>query len=298
MIDLIRQVIAAKLPGLLNGSAETISFLKYSTPTSGRKRGDKVLLFGFKPNEATPFLCVKTVRDYGGGGEVVRRNFLNLTKLNALVTGGPAAALFSRPLYLHDDGENIFSLESASLGRRVVLNQPRLEVVVDQYIAFQAWLAQSGQALESGEVLAQEIFSRVDLSAQGLLTLKDFLNFASLAAVKLPRLLQHGDLSPDNVLLTADKTLSIVDCDFAGFTDFPGFDLFSLFYRLNPRGTTALCQQYWPKYFQQIKALVPINAYPDLLFLCYFLEGAVRKAESSNLKSAPQIIAGFNRFFS
>jgi len=52
--------------------------------------------------------------------------------------------------------------------------------------------------------------------------------------VMLPKLIQHGDLTEDNILFEYGE-MHIIDYDFVNVTDLPGFDLFGLLNRYNSR---------------------------------------------------------------
>ena len=122
MIKLINKTIASELSGVLGGKDTQLSFLKYSTPNSGKNLDDKVIFLVFKSGAKEPFLCVKTVRNYSSKGRVVE-NFNSLKKLNELTYGSEHQNLFAKALYLYDDGENVFSIEPACKGRKTKLDE-------------------------------------------------------------------------------------------------------------------------------------------------------------------------------
>src|SRR3989344_5334670 len=110
MIKLFEKVIKEHLAKYLAEDNLPLSYLKFSTVTSGSGLNDKVIFLVFKNHESSPFLCIKTVRNYGAK-HAISRNFNNLKKLNTLTRESAHAQLFAEALYLYDDGENIFCIE-------------------------------------------------------------------------------------------------------------------------------------------------------------------------------------------
>ena len=292
MMQLINKTIIDKLPDLINGAGESLELLKYSTPTSGKSLNDKVIFFVFKPREKVPFLCVKTVRSYDAK-ETIVRNFDNLKKINTLTASSPYFDLFAQALYLHDDGENIFSIETICPGKRIKLNKKKLSFVVAEYIGFQEYLAKnSSESVSDIKDFVKEIISKSKLKELDQQKLLQFTETLPLDNVKLPRLIQHGDVTEDNILLSK-KRLCIIDYDFVGVTDLPGFDLFGLFSRFNQSEVKELCYKYFPKYFSRIDVDVESNKYKGLLFLYFLIERILRKPHPLENESAEKIISDF-----
>ncbi|MBT6048115.1 MAG: phosphotransferase [Candidatus Scalindua sp.] len=292
MMQLIHKTIVDKLPDLVDGAGGPLSFLKYSTPTSGKSLNDKVIFFVFKPREKVPFLCVKTVRSYDAR-EIIIRNFDNLKKINTLTASSPYFDLFAQALYLHDDGENIFSIETICPGKRIKLNKKKLSFVVAEYIGFQEYLAKnSSESVSDIKDFVKEIISKSKLKELDQQKLLQFTETLPLDNVKLPRLIQHGDVTEDNILLSK-KRLCIIDYDFVGVTDLPGFDLFGLFSRFNQSEVKELCYKYFPKYFSRIDVDVESNKYKGLLFLYFLIERILRKPHPLENESAEKIISDF-----
>jgi len=291
-MQLIHKTIVDKLPDLVDGAGGPLSFLKYSTPTSGKSLNDKVIFFVFKPREKVPFLCVKTVRSYDAK-ETIVRNFDNLKKINTLTASSPYFDLFAQALYLHDDGENIFSIETICPGKRIKLNKKKLSFVVAEYIGFQEYLAKnSSESVSDIKDFVKEIISKSKLKELDQQKLLQFTETLPLDNVKLPRLIQHGDVTEDNILLSK-KRLCIIDYDFVGVTDLPGFDLFGLFSRFNQSEVKELCYKYFPKYFSRIDVDVESNKYKGLLFLYFLIERILRKPHPLENESAEKIISDF-----
>lgn len=293
MISLINTIVKEKIPGLKNAE---FSFLKYSTPTSGTTLDDKVLFFVFKDKGATPFLCVKTVRNYGAK-ETITRVFNNLKKLNDLTSGSAHSRLFAKALYLHDDGENIFSIETVCPGKRVKTDLSLLEIVMPAYCDFQQYLAEKGKtSLTFLEQFAEEIVAQSGISKEDTLEIKNFFGKLSFSGAQLPRLIQHGDVTGDNLLISKEG-LCIVDCDSVGLIDLPGFDLFGLFYRYDPTSTKDLCCLHLPGYFARIGGKVEKVHYDMLFFLYFFIERVIRKSYLLEHFSAKRFVADFKQVF-
>jgi len=292
MIQLIEKIIIEKFLDLTGGINVKLSFLKYSTPNSGKSLDDKVIFFVFKANEKNPFLCVKTVRTYLAKNTVIK-NFDNLKKLNDLTNNSKYENMFAKALYLFDDGENIFSIETVCPGIKTKLNKKRLEIVTKKYIDFQEYLARNnnGQFITDIEQFVKDIIIQSELKESDKKKILQFIGQMSFKGIRLPRIIQHGDVTEDNILLEKDS-VSIIDCDFVGFTDMPGFDLFGLFYRFDKYKSKKLCYEYFPEYFIKIRADIGVDKYDNLFFLYYFLEH-LRKKYLLEKVSADEIISDF-----
>ncbi|MBT4209288.1 phosphotransferase, partial [Candidatus Woesearchaeota archaeon] len=205
----------------------------------------------------------------------------------------PYFDLFAQALYLHDDGENIFSIETICPGKRIKLNKKKLSFVVAEYIGFQEYLAKnSSESVSDIKDFVKEIISKSKLKELDQQKLLQFTETLPLDNVKLPRLIQHGDVTEDNILLSK-KRLCIIDYDFVGVTDLPGFDLFGLFSRFNQSEVKELCYKYFPKYFSRIDVDVESNKYKGLLFLYFLIERILRKPHPLENESAEKIISDF-----
>ena len=248
MISQIKKLIQEH-PEWLHSPGEIISFMKASTPASGTKGvdGGKVLLFVFEGGEVFPTLCVKTTRVYSDR-DVIRRNYSNLKALHEEVSGNEYALMFAKPLHLYDDGEFSFCIETVCPGATFSAEASNVELVIEKYIAWQSYLAQNTQKFQT--------------LGNGL---------------KLPVLTQHGDMTPDNVLVSG-KNVYLIDYDYAGVSQLPGFDLFSFISkaRLSPEIERSYYDKYFPLYFKSIGALV--ESYEDL-FPFYHAEELSRKGE-------------------
>ncbi len=272
MISLIEKVIK---DNKLEESNKAFEFLKYSTPSSGKRLDDKVVFFVFRKGEKKPFLCVKSVRYYGAR-ETVIRNFNNLEMLQSIVVGTKFINLFAKPLYLYDDGENIFSFETVCQGYKHKFDKKKLERVVGEYTEFQSSLTPGAHEITSLKDYAQVVVMRSGLKPADQHEILGYIDKRSFGSTRLPRIMQHGDITQDNILL-AKNHMSIVDCDFINKVDLPGFDLFGLFYRFDRVNVKALCHQYLPRYFVSIGATVMEEDYENLFFVYYLIERTIRK---------------------
>ena len=291
MIPLIRSTLNT-IPAF-SKNAEELSFIKYSTPTSGKTLNDKVIFLAFKHEAAFPFLCIKTVRNYGAR-ETIVRSFNNLRQLNTLTAGSRYEQMFPHALHLYDDGEHIFSIETACPGGRVNFNRTILRTVVGEYIGFQAHVAK--RPLRDVDELKDMMIHTCGLSEPDQRELRQFYDSLPGTPVRLPIVVQLGDLTEDNMLFSRERTY-IVDFDLVGVIDVPGFDLFGLFFRFNQEETAVLAREYFPDYFAQIGAEIGSNEYTRLLFLYYVAERTLRKPYLLKTMSTEKIIADFSRLF-
>lgn len=286
MIALIEKIILERNIGNAQDK-RGLDFLKYSTPTSGKRLTDKVILFVFEKNESGPFLCVKTVRNYGAKN-VIKHNFDNLTKVNNSVKGSVFGELFSQALYLHDDGENIFSIETVCPGERITLNVETLNIVVEAYIGFQEHVVRSAKAVKNLKEWTEEIVRSLELPDKDSQSLLDYARKFNLDNQVLPEIIQHGDLTADNILLSRDE-VHFIDYDYVSETTLPGYDLFGLFRRFDRKNLLSLCMKYFPSYFERIGYNFSKD-YKGLLFIYYLID--LKRKLDTNL-TAQVIIKDF-----
>ncbi|PIR44966.1 MAG: hypothetical protein COV10_02040, partial [Candidatus Vogelbacteria bacterium CG10_big_fil_rev_8_21_14_0_10_51_16] len=268
MIKIFERVIRERATQYLKEGDFPLSFLKFSTVTSGKTLNDKVIFLVFKNNAGVPFLCLKTVRVYKAR-DVILKNYSNLKDLNALMGETPSPSMFAKAIHLHDDGESIFSIETVCPGRRPVLDKKSLGFVVAEYSGFQEDLARrSPTQLFPGEQFAREILNDSGLGRSDQEEVLEFADSLAVAKPMVPRIIQHGDLTEDNILI-GNGVLHIIDYDFVGITTLPGFDLFGLFKRYDRSKTKELFREYMPAYFSRVGAEVGESQYEYLSFLYY-----------------------------
>lgn len=296
MIKIFEKLIKENLAESLTKTDFPLSYLKFSTVTSGSGLNDKIIFLVFKNNAGTPFLCLKTVRNYGAKQAVIR-NFRNLQRLNTLTVGSPHERLFAGAVCLHDDGENVFSVETACLGGRIGRNKNKLTVAIRDYVAFHEYLAKNDEnSLRNMRQLADETITMSGLNGTNRQKILEYFEKLPAANIMLPRIVQHGDLTPDNLLLSKDG-LRIVDYDDVGNTDIPGFDLFNLFRRFSPTDFWGLCREYFPVYFKKIGGTFDVDNYRGLLFLYNVIEYVQKKSHNYEEISSEKIISGFERLY-
>ncbi|MFZ2484906.1 MAG: hypothetical protein WAW81_03135 [Minisyncoccia bacterium] len=224
--------------------------MKMSTPGSGGELGKgKVLILVFEEGESKPTLCVKTTRIYSTGG-IIKKNHDNLKLLARGVVGTMHASMFAKSLYLHDDGKVVFSIETVCPGARFSAEDRGIELVMEKYISWQSHLADSSRRTQS--------------LSDGML---------------LPVLVQHGDMTPDNVLASGEH-IYLVDYDYVGENLPPGFDIFNFLSKLkrSPEILRSYNDKYFPRYFESIGA--KIESYESLLPLYRRVESK-RKVEQT-----------------
>ena len=270
MIPLIQKTFAEQ--------GRELSFLKYSTPTSGHSPMDKVLFFGFEPNKKYPSVVVKSVRD-PRGGEAIVHGFEKLQRLCAMVAGTPLERLFAQPICFYD-GESVWSAESACLGERRRLSEKDLALVIRDYTAFQVRVALS--PLRDIDSLSSAI-----LSSDKHLT--DVYQALPTSNLQVPHVPQLGDLTPDNILFS-NNGVSIVDCDYLDTVDMPGFDLVTFLARIDRKHAKALCDARLPAYLRAIGA-VSEGPLDRLYFLAFVAERRLRKQQLGSSRELTEAYA-------
>lgn len=296
MIKIFEKVIRENLAESMTETDFPLSYLKFSTVTSGSGLNDKIIFLVFKKSACTPFLCLKTVRNYGAKQAVIR-NFHNLQKLNKLTVGSSHKHLFASAVCLHDDGENVFSVETACQGDRIGRDKNKLAVAILDYIVFHEYLAKKNEnSLRNMRQMADETVTKSGLNGADQQKILEYFEKLPTANAMLPRIVQHGDLTPDNILLSKDG-LCIVDYDDVGNTDIPGFDLFNLFRRFSPTDFWRLYREYFPVYFRKIGGTFDIDNYRGVLFLYNVIEYVQKKSHNHEEISGEKIISGFERLY-
>ncbi len=296
MIKLFEKVIKEHLAEHISEKDFPLSYLKFSTVTSGSGLNDKVIFMVFRNGTSSPSLCLKTVRNYGAR-EAILRNFNNLKTLNTLTLGSHYVRLFAQALYLYDDGENIFSVETVCLGKRIRLNKERLKIVVTDYSDFQKYLAQQDKnSMRDIKQLAEETAIKSGLNESDRHQLLKYIVRKLPTSITLPRIIQHGDCTSDN-LLWSKNGLCIVDYDYVGNSDIPGFDLFGLLHRFDRVGLSSLCKEYFPAYFKKIGGKSLDGNYRGLFLLYHITEYVQSKPHNSKDISFTQIVSDFEHLY-
>lgn len=231
MINILTEIIK-KNPNWLTCPGSELSFMKVSTPASGKElnRG-KVLIFVFEKNEIFPTLCVKTARTYSGG-EIIKLNFSHLQLLTDSLVNTAHKDLFAKPLHIYDDNKIIFSIESACQGEMFSSQNKSIASVFEKYTQWQESLTNSTARtlrIQDLNKIATDFIDALLCSEETKTELSNYYkSFALDPETELPELLQHGDMTPDNVLVNGEN-IHIVDYDYVGLSRIPGFDLFHFF---------------------------------------------------------------------
>lgn len=290
MIAFVEKVITDKLGHLLPKGSKLV-FLKLCTPTSGKTLNDKVIFLVFKKGEGKPFLCVKTVRSYGAR-EIIVKNFNNLKTLHNLVGDSQFADMFVTPLYLHDDGEFVFSIETACIGTKMISNEENFKKVLQQHIALHAYLAKKDPEARDVVSDVKRLIAELGLESADETDLFTYIDGLNLS-IKLPKIIQHGDMTFDN-LLGSSRGLCVVDYDFVGVTDVPGFDLFGFCKRFYRKGEIlAQCKKCLKDYFTAISVVLSDEEIHGLCFLYHAVEYLKRKPSGIGNLTAKKIISDF-----
>lgn len=290
MIALFKKTIREQLSRVPHACGE-LSFLKFSTVTSGTRLDDKVIFLVFADDAPEPFLCLKTVRTYAAKG-VIEKNFQNLKTLHHLAVAGGCEDLVATPLFLYDDGENAFSIETACRGRKLSVTAREVRLIVGHYSRFHQKIPKG--PLRPYEEVEAETLRESGASGDALRALRARLAPLPPADLRLPRIPQHGDLTGDNLLWEGDQA-HITDYDYVGYTVLPGFDLFGLMRRYDMGRIAALCGEHLPAYFAAIGAEVPRDAYPRMLFLYHVIAHAQKALHDGRPFSAGEAIGYFER---
>ena len=288
MIQLIGRVIRERLPVLIDSGFD-FRFLKFSTPTSGSTLNDKIIFLVFMKNSEYPFLCVKTVRHYGAR-EVIVKNLHNLQKLNQLTENSEYYDMFAKAMYLYDDGQDIFSIESACIGDRLSFAKNNLDLAIECYTALQFYL-KSKEAINNLELFGNNLIAECGFAGIERQRLVNYFESLILdRKLSLPKIIQHGDFTMDNILFSKGK-IRVIDYDYVGVSDLPGFDLFSLLFRYSQERFGKIYKEYFSGYFEKIG----INArnYDGLIFLFYLTELLKKRGALGN--TAEEIINRFKK---
>ncbi len=298
MIPRLRQLIAEN-PSWLYSPSSKISFLKTSTPTSGTKRSQgKIVLFVFESGRKLPTLCVKATRVYSAA-EIINRNYTNLRLLIDHALKNTTNSIFAKPLYFYDDGVEAFCIETVCPGERFSVKNSSYELVLKQYGVWQTGLAVSHKKILGAKDLQRIAFSAIhelEMSSESARLLENYYSSLSIDKnIKLPEILQHGDMTPDNVLVSGNK-IYFIDYDYVGLSMLPGFDLFHFLSKSKQRAELAgsfysSLLRHLADYFENID--VEVSVYDGFLFL-YYLQESVRKGVGQK-KDGAELIADFEK---
>lgn len=298
---MIRQLtdLIQKHPEWLRQPGAALSFLSGSTPASGKKHGTgKVLLFVFENGQKTPTLCVKTTRAFAAQS-AVKKNYDNLQLLTDGVRGTTCAEMFAKPLYSYEEKNTAFCVESVCSGDKFSAKCGPVHVVLGAYQAWQKELVERDQ--KSGgnkkilltadlEKIALDTIDALKLAGDSARKLRNYFQKLSLPKnIRVPAVVQHGDMTPDNVLISGSSVF-LIDYDYVGVSMVAGFDLFHFLSKTKERGMSfrSRFETYFPAYLTAVGATV--ESYDALLFI-YYVQESLRKGYAG--KNGDEIIEDF-----
>lgn len=291
MIKLIKKIISEKLDIFTNKDLP-LRFLKFSTPSSGATLNDKVIFFVFGSRDKKPRLCVKTARSYKAG-EVIARNFKNLQKLNELLKDSSYQSIFANTIHLYDDGANIFSIETACAGEKLGPTPENLKIIIKNYFALQKHcFKKEKEFIQDLRIFGKNLIKQGELENNDKIQIIDYFDNLSFGEkLTIPKIIQHGDLTLDNILFI-QKKVRIIDYDYVGISYVPGFDLFNLFVRYD-KSSLSSGSVYWIEYFKMLG--IELSNIKPIFFLCYLGERIFKKKYLLKNKTAIQIIEDFEK---
>lgn len=196
-------------------------------------RNKKVGFFVF--NNDKPIIFVKTVRE-SKYNEVIESGFKKLKHIYRELSDGSAP----KPIYIGNHQGIIFSLETAITGKQFhsCKKQKDLERFLDWFFRFQRLMQ-----------------NKKELSIGGL-----------------PSIIQHGDLTPDNVINDRGE-IRVIDWDNFGKIDMPLFDLLAFLQRWSGIRDISFIHKYSDiirKYLEEFK--IDKKALKFLIFNYYLLD--------------------------
>lgn len=271
MISNIEKQIRERLGTRFGLSGRKMSFLKYSTPISGSGLGNKVIFFVFDGLSDRPSVIVKTVRTKRDA-EVIRSGHRRLKELNAFTAESRFHAMFPEALIIYDDGNLIWSAETACAGR-IASRKRDSELVLSEYAGFAGHMSSKiKERLILGADYGDRIIDLLSGQKETIEKLRDYnAKLWDGGHIDLPKIPQHGDLTIDNVLVD-NEGIRIVDCDIFGDVCLPGYDVFHFLTRagLMNRG----------KRLADFLKATKIDHVPDKrLFFTYFLHDLLVKRD-------------------
>lgn len=191
-------------------------------------RSKKVGFFVF--NNKKPVIFVKTVRQEEDN-KLIEENFACLKKIYEVDKQS-----VPQPLYLGDCQGLKFSLETAIIGRQFhsCKKEADLNSFLSWFYDFQKSMKQEKSISLNNEL--ERLANRFIDLYQPVEETKDLINKLAkelktdVDNLILPAIIQHGDLTPDNVLNDGGQ-IKVIDWDHFGKIDLPLFDLLTFLQR-------------------------------------------------------------------
>ena len=275
MNDVVRDIVRTNVPD----AGTELSFVKFNTAGSPLRTTPNVLFFCFDGGQL-PRWCLKTVRAPRDNA-IITKSFADLQALYRL---SGANGIFPRPIWAGEDDGIAWSIEEAVPGHRA--SAAEIPQVLKTYIEFQRTTGIVGTipAKEKAAALIQ----RIDLSAAECAQLQALCEAHCRGAIAL--IPQHGDFTPDNVLVSASR-ISIVDCDSFMPEGVAGFDMFHFLSRI-PHAIAHI-SEYMRLYTRSLGIQREFDACDLLVWL---LQERVLKQEQGAPRDQESIVHAFDRW--
>ena len=233
MNEIIERIVRTHAP---ESAGKRLSFIKLNTAGSPMRGKPKVLFLCFFNEEQFPAFCLKTVRSKGHNA-VITEGFGVLQQLEKIAGG---KNLFPRSIWQGEDDSIAWSIESAFAGRKPVAGDTTN--IVDAYFDF-ARASLPRKRIANGEEVAKKLIADIDCSSEDKKALEALWKEVAIPEIIL--LPQHGDFTPDNILV-AREGVHVVDCDRFLPEGVAGFDIFYFLVRTlqTKSDVTAYLQKY------------------------------------------------------
>ena len=280
MINYLEKLILENWENWASGvKPKGLDFLK--THAGQAVRNKKVGFFVFANNK--PIIFAKTIRE-NRYNKTIESGFDRLKSIYKYLENESVP----KPIYLGNHQGIAFSLETAILGKQFhsCKKQKDLKKFLEWFFEFQRLMIQkkkiSGSQLKKYiDELVKKFFDLYELEKDLRELIKDLAEELkrNIDALSLPLIVQHGDLTPDNVLSDKGK-IKVIDWDNFGKIDLPLFDLLVFLQRWSGIRDVSFVDKYpavIEEYFKRFK--IDKKALKLLLF-CYYLLDFLRKKEA------------------
>lgn len=250
---------------------EKLDFLKIHVWHATRNK--KVGFFVFAKNE--PIIFAKTIRE-SQHNKIIEDGFGRLKNIYKKINDGSVP----RPLYLGDYQGATFSLETAIIGKQFhsCKKQKDLEKFLKWFFKFQRLMKQKKKLnIDSFVKKFLDLYESEKNLRELIKELVSGLK-RDIGVLSLPSIIQHGDLTPDNVINDRGET-KVIDWDNFGKIDLPLFDLLVFLQRWSGIRDVSFIREYSAiikKYLEEFD--IDKRALKSLVF-CYYLLDFLRKKE-------------------
>ena len=253
-----------------------LDFLKIHAGQATRNK--KVGFFVF--NKQIPIIFVKTIRE-SKDNMIIEEEFEKLK--NAYKKNNERLA--PKPIYLGEYQSMKFSLEEAVVGTQFhsFNKEKHLNLFLNSFLDFQA-------RMEKEKKLTKEELSHyLEKLSDGFIKLfktEDYLTNLIKNITKtlknnnlsvMPLISQHGDLTPDNVLINNQREVKIIDWDNFGKIELPLFDLLVFLQRWSGIRAVGFVNDYIKTIEDYLDKFNINKKSLKLLVFCYYLLDFIRK---------------------